>query len=363
MAGSQSVVRKDGQYYLKVYDGKLQAWLWSGASTKVTITTAAAVMTAGAWQHVAVTYDGTTTRIYRNGAQVASQATSVTIPSTANALHWGDSVIGGVEQNFLTGALDDVAVYNQALTAGQVSGHYQAGLPAPHVTGRARDPDRRRRAGPDRSELGRQRGSDELQRLPLPDDDLPRDALPLGHHGHELHRHRPAREHDLQLPGDRGERRRREPSQQHGHRHHPGGAHGLRAPDLELQHSGGLELRAGRVLAARGVLRDDRVRHPRSGRLLRPAWSLGAGGAIAGDADTAAMFNGSSFVSVPSATALNSTRLSLEAWVRPSSSVAGSQTIVRKEGQYQLKIYDGQAPGLAVVGRHRESRRSPPPRP
>ena len=23
------MVRKDGQYYLKVYDGKLQLWLWS----------------------------------------------------------------------------------------------------------------------------------------------------------------------------------------------------------------------------------------------------------------------------------------------------------------------------------------------
>ena len=80
VAGSQAVARKDGQYYLKVYDGKLQLWLWSGVATKTTITTAAAVMTAGAWQHVAATYDGDDARIYRNGAQVASQATSADHP-------------------------------------------------------------------------------------------------------------------------------------------------------------------------------------------------------------------------------------------------------------------------------------------
>ena len=84
-------------------------------------------MTVGAWQHVAIAYDGSTVRIYRNGAQVASQALSVTIPGTANPVHWGDTLSGGVEQNFLTGALDEGALYNQALTAAQVSQHYTTG--------------------------------------------------------------------------------------------------------------------------------------------------------------------------------------------------------------------------------------------
>ena len=117
VAGSQSIARKDGQYYLKVYDGKLQGWLWWDATTRVTVTSAA-VVTAGAWQHVALTFDGTTARLYRNGAQVATLAASgKSVATTTNPLRWGDTLSGGVDGNFLGGGLDEVAVYNAALSA------------------------------------------------------------------------------------------------------------------------------------------------------------------------------------------------------------------------------------------------------
>lgn len=130
-AGSQAVVRKDGQYYLKVYDGKLQAWLWSNPTTKVTATSTSAVMTAGAWQHVAVTYDGSTILLYRNGVRVGSLAKTLSVAKTTNPLRWGDALTGGTDQNFLTGGIDEAAIYNQVLSASTIAGHYSLGSTAP----------------------------------------------------------------------------------------------------------------------------------------------------------------------------------------------------------------------------------------
>src|SRR3954447_1153310 len=63
------------------------------------------------------------------------------------------------------------------------------------------------------------------------------------------------------------------------------------------------------------------------GYLLRQA------GALGGDPDTSVGLDGDGWARVPSASALSPTQaLSVEAWVRPSS-VATSQTVLRKDGQ------------------------------
>jgi hypothetical protein len=83
--------------------------------------------TLNSWTHVVGTYDGTTARFYLNGASVGS----VTTTYTANALR--PTVIGayqpgaGSYQMFLPGLIDDVAVYNRALSATEVQLHYDSG--------------------------------------------------------------------------------------------------------------------------------------------------------------------------------------------------------------------------------------------
>ena len=74
VAGSQTIVRKEGQFQLKIYDGKLQLWLWSGATAKSTGHHRRGRDDRRRLAARGVTYDGSTARIYRNGAQVASQA-------------------------------------------------------------------------------------------------------------------------------------------------------------------------------------------------------------------------------------------------------------------------------------------------
>lgn len=73
-----------------------------------------------------VTYDGSVVRFYRNGVPIGSVLVTVAIKANANPLRLGDSLVGTSETNFLGGGLDEVAIYNQALSAATVAAHYQA---------------------------------------------------------------------------------------------------------------------------------------------------------------------------------------------------------------------------------------------
>jgi predicted ribosomally synthesized peptide with SipW-like signal peptide len=74
------------------------------------------------WTHVVGTYDGSDLRLYVNGTEVASQ------PQPAGITHSGNQfLIGqGTGGYFWAGELDEVAVYNVALTGAQVQDHYNA---------------------------------------------------------------------------------------------------------------------------------------------------------------------------------------------------------------------------------------------
>jgi hypothetical protein len=69
------------------------------------------------WSHLAATYDGTTLRLYVNGTQVASKASSVLMPVSSGPLRMGGNAIWG---EFFSGQIDDVRVYNRALSAAEV---------------------------------------------------------------------------------------------------------------------------------------------------------------------------------------------------------------------------------------------------
>ncbi|HEY6866003.1 MAG TPA: LamG domain-containing protein, partial [Candidatus Eisenbacteria bacterium] len=71
----------------------------------------------GTWMHVAATYDGATMKMYVNGALDGSVAKTVTIATNANALGIGAQSDG---VRWFQGALDDVRLYNRALSAGEI---------------------------------------------------------------------------------------------------------------------------------------------------------------------------------------------------------------------------------------------------
>lgn len=78
----------------------------------------------GSWHHVATTFDGTTRRIYLNGVQVAQDAPGANGATAANFR------IGSTNNGeFFNGALDDVAIYNNALSATEVQSLASGGSP------------------------------------------------------------------------------------------------------------------------------------------------------------------------------------------------------------------------------------------
>jgi uncharacterized protein len=79
----------------------------------------------GAWTHVVGTYDGTTMSLYVNGLKVGSNST-VTFGYT---LSDGPSQRIGIApgSGFWDGRIDDVRLYNRALSAAEVMQLYQGG--------------------------------------------------------------------------------------------------------------------------------------------------------------------------------------------------------------------------------------------
>ena len=81
-------------------------------------------ITFGEWHHIVATFDGTTTSLYVDGVLVASNATyGYTAHPTSNTLigAWSTS------SRFFTGRIDDVRIYDRALSATDVSKLYGSG--------------------------------------------------------------------------------------------------------------------------------------------------------------------------------------------------------------------------------------------
>jgi len=72
---------------------------------------------AYAWSHLALTYDGTTRRLYVNGVEVASQSRSGLIQTTGNPLWIGGNSPYG---EYFRGRIDDVRVYSRALSLSEI---------------------------------------------------------------------------------------------------------------------------------------------------------------------------------------------------------------------------------------------------
>ena len=76
-----------------------------------------ATLTANTWAFLTETYDGSTLRLYVNGTQVASTPHTGAISTSTNPLQiGGDSLYG----QYFAGLIDNVRVYNVALTAAQI---------------------------------------------------------------------------------------------------------------------------------------------------------------------------------------------------------------------------------------------------
>ena len=112
------IYKGNDNFYLEATStnaSKPDAGMIAGGSYADAIGTAK--LTASAWSFLTETYDGSTLRLYVNGTQVASTAHTGTIATSTNPLQiGGDSIYG----QYFAGLIDNVRVYNVALTAAQI---------------------------------------------------------------------------------------------------------------------------------------------------------------------------------------------------------------------------------------------------
>jgi hypothetical protein len=73
----------------------------------------------GSWSHVAMTFDGTTIRLFVNGAQASQLTQSGSITTSSSPLRIGGN---GVWGEYFNGVIDEVRVYNRALSAAEITG-------------------------------------------------------------------------------------------------------------------------------------------------------------------------------------------------------------------------------------------------
>lgn len=113
-----------GGYWLYLAaNGLPNFYVTASAATAVTGTS---VLALGQWYHLVGTYTSGQRYLYVNGAQVATDTL------TGGISNYGPEIcqIGGIKYlagRFLNGRIDDVRIYNKALSASEVTGLYTAG--------------------------------------------------------------------------------------------------------------------------------------------------------------------------------------------------------------------------------------------
>jgi hypothetical protein len=78
----------------------------------------ATALTLSTWVHLAATYDATTQRLFVNGVQVATKATTGAIKVSTGVLRIGGN--NSWTNEWFAGLIDEVRVYNKALTAAEI---------------------------------------------------------------------------------------------------------------------------------------------------------------------------------------------------------------------------------------------------
>jgi len=112
----------DNGYYF-VYDKTNGALMFKTAGT-TNMSSNNSVITQNAWNHVVVTYDGANVRFYVNGVAQGAPAYTTLPVNTVNAF-----VVGNIADSSrpLDGKLDDVRIYNRALSASEIQRLYNMG--------------------------------------------------------------------------------------------------------------------------------------------------------------------------------------------------------------------------------------------
>ncbi len=132
LSGWQTVIMKERPgglaYTLYAHDNapRPSAYINTGSGDAQAI--GATGLPLNTWTHLAVTYDGTTLRLFVNGAQAGSQAAGGSIISSTSPLRVGGNSIWG---EYFAGLIDEVRIYSRVLTAAEIQTDMNTPVGAP----------------------------------------------------------------------------------------------------------------------------------------------------------------------------------------------------------------------------------------
>jgi len=115
--GWANMVLANDAYYLEAISPN--AAPAAGGTFAATPFSGSTPLPVNAWSHLATTYDGTTLRLFVNGAQVASRPQTGLIQGTSLPLTIGGDTVQG--QQFFAGRIDEVRVHDRALSAAEIA--------------------------------------------------------------------------------------------------------------------------------------------------------------------------------------------------------------------------------------------------
>lgn len=126
------ILGKDyGVYAMTYYYGDGKSYFYVGGTGNYLPLT----VPTGAWAHLVGTYDGANMKFYLDGSLATNRALSIAIPVSSLSLASGLPPFSGGPGN-LEGQINELRIYNHALSAAEVLADFQAGpIPEPSAMG------------------------------------------------------------------------------------------------------------------------------------------------------------------------------------------------------------------------------------
>jgi len=119
---SYKMIVSDGlsQNFIAVNKNNSQLLFQIQANARITIYSD--ILSQNVWYHIVGTYDGIKMRIYVNGVEKGSDNLSGNIAASSMNIGWGQ------DDRFWKGIIDEVRIYNRALSASEILERYNAGI-------------------------------------------------------------------------------------------------------------------------------------------------------------------------------------------------------------------------------------------
>lgn len=134
-SGIDTILSKDENYEFHVNTSQQIFWWWNDSSGNTrTLTTTGSALSADTWYHVAIVYSNGSQQIYIDGVERASSTNTGNLRTNADPLFIGTDLNFVGSRNF-NGAIDEVAIYDQAFNADEIEALMLQTFPCNSVSG------------------------------------------------------------------------------------------------------------------------------------------------------------------------------------------------------------------------------------